>query len=176
MIPSRVCTGSCAGAENGAVETQSAVQINVQTREIRLCIRGFFLKESRALTRSVFCANSVASKVERSPQRLVNSESLREQARWQSDCSLAACLICRFEHSFFIAFGEGDRPHGRGVERGANVGNGVAVGAGVAVAVGLGVVTCACAPVKKDTRPIRTHPVTKANTEVIRALTIGCRS
>ena len=85
-----------------------------------------------------------------------------------------AMQICRlisgaFGDSFGIGpragwhfFGEADPPHGRGVVRGAKVGNGVAVGAGVAVAAGIGVVTCACAPAKKATKPSRTHTLTKA--------------
>jgi hypothetical protein len=77
-------------------------------------------------------------------------------------------------------FGEADPPHGRGVMRGAKVGNGVAVGAGVAVAAGLCVATCACAPAKKATKPTRTHTRThtlrKAIPDRIRVLVAGCRS
>jgi hypothetical protein len=57
-------------------------------------------------------------------------------------------------------------PHGRGVMRGATVGNGVAVGEGVADAPGLGVATCACAPAKKATKPTRTHTQTKRSPTV----------
>ena len=65
-------------------------------------------------------------------------------------------------------FGEADPPHGRGVMRGAKVGNGVAVGTGVAVAAGLCVATCACAPAKKATKPTRTHTLSKAIPDRIR--------
>jgi hypothetical protein len=67
-----------------------------------------------------------------------------------------------------------DPPHGRGVLRGAKVGNGVAVGAGVAVAAGIGVATCACAPAKKATKPTRTHTLRKAIPDRIRVLAAGC--
>ena len=69
-----------------------------------------------------------------------------------------------------------DPPHGRGVLRGAKVGNGVAVGEGVAVAAGIGVATCACAPAKKATKPTRTHTLRKAIPDRIRVLAAGCRS
>ena len=65
-------------------------------------------------------------------------------------------------------------PHGRGVLRGAKVGNGVAVGAGVAVAAGIGVATCACAPAKKATKPTRTHTLRNAIPDRIRVLAAGC--
>jgi hypothetical protein len=68
-------------------------------------------------------------------------------------------------------------PHGRGVMRGATVGNGVvAVGEGVAVATGFGVATCACALPKNATEPTRAHTLTKAIPDRIRALAAGCRS
>jgi hypothetical protein len=67
-----------------------------------------------------------------------------------------------------------DPPHGRGVLRGAKVGNGVAVGEGVAVAAGIGVATCACAPAKKATKPTRTHTLRKAIPDRIRVLAAGC--
>jgi hypothetical protein len=70
----------------------------------------------------------------------------------------------------------GDPPHGRGVLRGAKVGNGVAVGAGVAVAAGIGVATCACAPAKKATKPTKTHTLRKAIPDRIRVLAAGCGS
>jgi hypothetical protein len=95
---------------------------------------------------------------------------------------LCRLTYLRLSDSFDIVFrhggqvGEADPAQRRGVGRGATVGNGVAVGAGVAVAVGLGVVTCACAPVKKDTKPIRTHTLMEANTDGIRAVAIECRS
>ena len=58
---------------------------------------------------------------------------------------------------------------------GAKVGNGVEVGAGVAVAAGFGVAICACAPVKKATKPTRTHTLRKAMPDRIRVLVAGCR-
>jgi hypothetical protein len=65
-------------------------------------------------------------------------------------------------------FGEADPPHGRGVLRGAKVGNAVAVGAGVTVAPGVCVATCACAPAKKATKPTRTHTLRKMIPDRIR--------
>jgi len=59
---------------------------------------------------------------------------------------------------------------------GAKVGNGVAVGAGVAVAAGFGVPTCACAPAKKATKPIRTYTQRKAILDPIRVLVTVRRS
>lgn len=73
-------------------------------------------------------------------------------------------------------FGGTDQPHGRGVVRGGTVGTGVAVGADVAVAVALGVATCACAPVKKPTKPTRTHTLMTASLEHIRMPATECRS
>ena len=73
----------------------------------------------------------------------------------------------------FVAFHPASEfsPHGCGGTRpGAKVGNGLAVGAGVAVAAGAGVATCAYAPAKKVTKPIRTHTLTKAIPDRIRVL------
>ena len=67
-------------------------------------------------------------------------------------------------------------PYGRGVMRGATVGNGVlGVGEGVTVEVGFGVVICACALAKKVTKLTRMHTATKAIPEPICKLLAGCR-
>jgi hypothetical protein len=71
----------------------------------------------------------------------------------------------------------GFSPHGGGgVWPGTKGGNGVAVGAGVAVAAGIGGATCACAPVKKLTKPTRTHTLRKAIPDHMRLLAVRCRS
>lgn len=68
-----------------------------------------------------------------------------------------------------------DPPHGCGVLCGAKVGNGVVDGAGVvAVPAGIGVVTCACTPAKKATKPTTTHTLKKAIPDRIRMLAGGC--
>jgi hypothetical protein len=61
--------------------------------------------------------------------------------------------------------------------RGATVGNGVlGVGEGVAVAVGFGVATCPSALAKNVTKPTRTHALTKAIPDRIRAHAVVCWS
>jgi hypothetical protein len=114
--------------------------------------------------------------------RFSNERGTRCPQRVGKQRSSAAEFSGAYGDSFGIGlrrtgiFGEADPPHRRGGVRGAKVGNGVAVGAGVAVAAGIGVVTCACAPAKKATKPSRTHTLTKAIPDRIRVLAAGCRS
>lgn len=72
-----------------------------------------------------------------------------------------------------VSWSPADLPHGRGVLAGAKVGNAVAVGAGVALAAGIGVVTCACAPAKKVTKPTRRQRLRKT-TDRIRVFAAEC--